>query len=160
MKRTHSMGSLTALLLFGLFAVCIVGVLLSGAGSFRRLTERDQQSYEQRTCMQFLATKVRHCASAADLRVGTFGSGDCLELTEETEGVVCCTRVYCYDGWLRELYTSGEDDFSPEDGEKLLEAQALRLCSRDGFLEIEVEAGTGAPQQMTLYLRGGEGAAS
>ena len=36
------MNGLAALLLFGLFAFCVLAVLLTGAGAYRRLTARDQ----------------------------------------------------------------------------------------------------------------------
>ena len=46
---------LAALLLFGIFAVCVLMVLLTGANAYRRLTERDQQAYQRRTCAQYLS---------------------------------------------------------------------------------------------------------
>ena len=50
---------LAALLLFGLFAFCVLAVLLTGAGAYRRLTARDQAAYEWRSCTQYIATRVR-----------------------------------------------------------------------------------------------------
>ena len=37
----HNIDGLAALLLFGIFAACVLSVLLSGAGAYRRLTQRD-----------------------------------------------------------------------------------------------------------------------
>ena len=47
MKRKpiqHQMDGLIALLLFGVFAVCVLAVLLTGADAYRRLTERDRRA--------------------------------------------------------------------------------------------------------------------
>ncbi len=54
-KRTtqHHIDGLAALLLFGIFAVCVLMVLLTGANAYRRLTERDQigrASCRERVC--------------------------------------------------------------------------------------------------------------
>ena len=38
----HQMDGLVALLLLGVFAACVLAVLLTGAGVYQRLTERDQ----------------------------------------------------------------------------------------------------------------------
>ena len=67
--------------------------------------------------------------------------------------------MYCYDGYLRELFAAAGEDFYPEDGEKILAAGGLSL-SRDGrILTAELTDGEGQVRQMTLYLRSGEGAA-
>ena len=44
----HNIDGLAALLLFGIFAACVLSVLLSGAGAYRRLTQRDLTAYDRR----------------------------------------------------------------------------------------------------------------
>ena len=41
------MDGVFVLLLFCVFAVCVLSVLLTGAGAYRRLTERDRVSYDR-----------------------------------------------------------------------------------------------------------------
>ena len=43
------MDTLLALLLFGLFSVCVLAVLLTGADAYRRLTRRDRLAFDSRT---------------------------------------------------------------------------------------------------------------
>ena len=95
MKRTsiqHHLDGLIALLLFGVFAVCVLAVLLTGANAYRRLTERDQSAYSRRTCAQYLATRVRQADSLNGISVESFGGTDALVL-EET-GSEYLTRIY------------------------------------------------------------------
>lgn len=151
--------TLLVLLLFGVFAVCILVVLLSGADAYRRLSQRDQAGYDERTAGQYLATRVRQADRLGGVDVASFQGVDALILTEEIEGEAYETRVYCYDGYLRELFAAAGEDFYPEDGEKILAAGGLSL-SRDGrILTAELVDGEGQVRQMTLYLRSGEGAA-
>ena len=52
MKRQgtqHHIDTLAALLLFGIFAACVLTVLLAGAEAYRRVTERDREDYDRRT---------------------------------------------------------------------------------------------------------------
>ena len=104
MRKTgtkHYLDGLLSLLLFGIFAASILSVLLTGAGVYSRLTQRDQNAYDRRTSVQYLATKVRQASSGAQVSVGTFGEGDALLLSEEIDGEPYLTRIYCCDGWLR-----------------------------------------------------------
>lgn len=163
MKRTaiqHHMDGLIALLLFGVFAVCVLAVLLTGANAYRRLTQRDQSAYSRRTCAQYIATRVRQ----ADGRVSveSFGGTDALVL-KERQGTYL-TRIYCYDGYLMELYCDQEAVMEPRDGEHIMEAGGLALSLTDGLLTASL-TGTDGGAEETLYLslRGpesGPGAAS
>lgn len=72
MKRRlteYRFNGLIALLLFGVFAVCVLGVLLTGADAYRRLTERDKDAYNRRTYVQYMATRVRQAAGAGSVSV-------------------------------------------------------------------------------------------
>ena len=156
----HHLDGLLALLLFGVFAASVLSVLLTGAGVYSRLTQRDQDAYDRRTCVQYLATKVRQAPSGAQVSVGSFGDGDALIVSEEIDGLPYLTRVYCCGGWLRELFSSAGDSFAPEDGEKILPARQLTLAMEDGLLQARLTDSSGQTIALTLYSRGGEGAAA
>lgn len=159
-NRANSISGLAALLVFCVFAVGILSVLLSGASAYRRLTERDQMAYDSRTCVQYVATKVRQASAPGCVLLSEFGDGDALVIVQEYDGLEYWTRVYCYDGWLMELFASASDDFDPEDGEKIMEAQSLTLTQTGAFLGVTIVDGSGTKMEQTLFLRGGEGAVS
>lgn len=156
--RKHKLDGLITLLLFGVFAACILSVLLTGADVYRRLTARDQAAYARRTCVQYVATKVRQAPSGAALSVEDFGGTDALVMGEDIDGEAYLTRIYCYDGWLRELFTYAGGEFYPEDGEKIIEARQMDLSLEDGLLTVSITDETGAETELVLALRG-EGAA-
>lgn len=151
------MDGLAALLLFGIFAACVLTVLLTGAGAYQRLTARDQASYERQTCAQYIATRVRQADSLGSLSVEQFGGVPALCLTDK-EGYV--TYVYCCGGYLMELYTSPDAGLTPEDGERLMEAADLALSLEDGLLEVALTGPDGREQRLCLSLRCGEGASA
>ena len=158
LKRNKShMEGLIALLLFGVFAACVLSVLLTGAGAYRRLTQRDQTAYSQRTCAQYLATKVRQSPDAQALSVESFGDGDTLVFCEEIGGELYLTRIYCCEGWLCELFSSDQAGMTPEDGEKVLQAQRLDLELEGGLLSITITYADGSQTCLDLSVRDGEG---
>lgn len=150
----HHIDGLVALLLFGVFAACVLVVLLTGADAYRRLTERDQAAYERRTGVQYIATRVRQADHAGGVAVEDFGGTDALILgADETYAA----RVYCYDGWLMELYCLAEEPMEPQDGQRIMEAEALALSLEDGLLEVTLTAAGGTEDTLRLSLRSGDG---
>ena len=150
MKRTrihYHLDGLIALLLFGVFAVCVLAVLLTGASAYQRLTQRDMAAYDSRVCIQYIAARVRQADRDNGVSVEPFGGRDALILTEEGG---YATYVYWHEGYLMELYTSVDGDLAPEDGEKLMASGGLELSLEDGLLTVDITQGTG--EQDTLCL--------
>ena len=145
-----------ALLLFGLFAVCILSVLLTGADVYKRLTERDRDVHEMRTAGQYLATKVRQADAAGWIRVEKFEGLDALVIEEEIEGTVYQTWIYCHDGFIKELFAAADSGLKPEDGEKILEAEGLAVCLESSAIKAEIISPDGAVQERYLHLRSGK----
>ena len=90
--------------------VSLLAVLLGGVRVYRGLAERGRESFQRRTAMEFLETRLRQADSAGGVWLGAFDGtesreGDTLFLRETLEGEEYLTRVYCWDGQLRELFT-------------------------------------------------------
>lgn len=151
----HHMDGLIILLMFGLFAACILMVLLTGAGAYSRLTERDRLAYDRRVCTQYIAERVRQADTAGGVGVEPFGGTTALTLTQD--GYV--TRVYWYDGYMMELYTAEDSQLEPQDGERIMELEGLNLSMDGGLLTAELRGEDGTADTLRLSLRSGEGAA-
>lgn len=149
------MSGVFVLVLAAVFAACVLMVLLTGAGVYQRLAERDRETADRRTAAQYVATKVRHADALDAVSVEDFGGVDTLVLRETYDGDVYLTRIYCYGGYLRELFTAVEAEMAPADGEKVLAADSLELTLEDGLLTAVT-----AEDTLVLALRSGEGAAS
>ena len=136
MKRDGSKWtSLAALLVFTLFALCLMLVLLTGAGVYRRLAEGGEAGFSQNTAAQYIATRT-HQGRAPEIQ--DFEGCKALVFTETYDTEVYLTRVYLYDGWLRELFSAEAAGLSPRDGEKILEAESLDFDLEDGLLTVRL----------------------
>lgn len=153
-KKFRSLSTVAALMVLALFAVGILSVLLGGASVYRRLTARDQTTYESRTGSQYLATKLRQANSADAVEVTPFGDGDALMINQILEGETYTTWIYCHDGWLMELFGVPEGEYAPEDGEKVMEAASLRIQTQGNLHTLEWTGKDGMTQRLTLTLRG------
>lgn len=148
-KNESKLTALLALTAFTLFSVCILVVLLTGAEGYRKLTEQGEADHARRTAAGYLTTRVRQ---AEAVRTEGFGGCDALVLEETVDGERYLTRVYCHGGWLRELYTARGSTVSPEDGEKLLEAQKLTLSRKDSLLQTELTLNGGETLVLQLQI--------
>lgn len=146
---------LLALLLFGVFAVTILMVLLSGADGYRRLTLRDNSAWEQRTGVQYISTKVRQAHHTDAVSLMEKDGVDILTIHSVFGGEEYLTLVYHYDGWLREMLVAAdelEENFYLEFGEKVMEAQGLSFTMDEGLLEAELTSADGQVSHLLLSL--------
>ena len=137
---------LLALTVFAVFAVCILLVLLYGANVYQNLVRRGEESFEMRTAAQYVATRVRQ---AETVTVADFEGCEALVLPEEIDGARYLTRVYCFEGYIRELFCAENAALSPEDGEKVMAADSLRFLVEDDLLLATIDG-----REVLLQLRG------
>lgn len=159
MKKTESRfqtEKLLPLVLFAILAVCAVLVLLTGAGVYKRLTERGQEAFHNRTVPLYIATKVRQADCTGAVSVEHRNGTDILCLKEEIDGKGYVTRIYCCEGVVRELFSAENVTFDPEAGEKITEASEVRFLLEDGSLAVEVTQKDTTVTEQTLTLRSGE----
>lgn len=154
-SQKQNISGLMVLLLFGVFAVCILSVLLSGTGVYDRLTARDETSYDSRTAVQYLTTRVHQAASPDALSIRTEDGVTFLCFTELLDGAPYETRLYCRDGWLKEQFLAPNAQTDWDLGERILPADDLSGTLENGLLTLNVRDQAGE-QTVCVLLRGGE----
>ena len=163
--RRRNADVLGVLLSFTLLAMCLLAVLL-GVKLFARINRGVTLTDNGTRLLPYIRelanqkTRLRQADGAGGVWLGAFDGtesreGDTLFLREILEGEEYLTRVYCWDGQLRELFTPAGSDCRPEDGEVLLPAEALRL-SRDGALLTASLTEDGRETELRFLLRDGE----
>lgn len=140
---------LLALAVFGIFALCVAAVLLTGAAVYRGLTERGADSYEQRVAARYITTRF-HQAPA--VQIEDFCGLQAMTVREKIGDRVYVTRVYCHDGYIRELFAAEHAAVAPDDGEILLAAEELAFSVDEELLTVLVSHQSGEIQQMLLWL--------
>ena len=148
-------GPLT-ILVFGIFAACIVLTLFAGAGVYKRINQRDAQNYFDRTCLQYIATKLRSAADPQAIRVVDFGDGTALEMSENINGREFVTKIYSHEGMLMELYTLQGVKAGPEAGEKLMDIAGVDFSLDNTLLQVTIRSADGESRTQFLSIRGGE----
>lgn len=145
-KNASKITDLLALTVFAAFAVCVLIVLLFGAQVYQNLVQRGEESFRQRTGTQYLRTRVQQ---AEHISLSDFQGCEALAIREEIDGIPYVTRVYFYEGFLRELFSVESAALAPGDGEKIMPAESLDFQIDDDLLTAVVDG-----QEVVLQLRG------
>ena len=146
-ERSSQFTQVLALLCLLVFALCVLLVVLSGASCYQDLVERGEVSYADRTVIQYLTTRVNQ---AQRVKIGDFEGMETLILEETIDGESYTTRVYCHDGWLRELYTVPGAKLHPDAGTPILEGEKLELSKQGSLLKLILDG-----RELLLYLEVG-----
>lgn len=143
-ENTSRITDVLALLTLTVFALCVLLVLLTGAEAYREVVDRGEASYDRRTALQYLTTRVRQAETA---ELGDFEGCETLILGQTIDEEVYTTRIYCHDGWLRELYAVPGAKLPLEAGEAILKAEDFALKQEGSLLTVTLDT-----EELLLYL--------
>lgn len=156
MRRRGGAGTIAALLLCCVFGVAALLSLTAGAGIYRQVAQRVEQSGERRVGLTYLSAKVRSFDEAGKVLTGTFGGGDALYLLQDIDGLTYETILYVHDGWLKELLCERGWELEPEDGQAITQARGLKAAlTEEGLLRLAYTGGDGRTETAVLYVRSG-----
>jgi len=154
MKKQSSAGTLAALMLTCVFGATLLLSLATGAGVYRRVAERVEESSEARISLSYITAKL-HAADSADMvEAGTFGESGAVYLYQDFDGLTYETILYVYDGYLMEMLCEKGWEMDPEFGEAVSPAQALEVSEpQKGLLRLTLTESGGRVQTADVYVR-------
>ena len=154
MRRQSSAGTLASLILTCVFGATLLLSLVTGAGVYRRVEDRVEESSRTRVSLSYIAARIHACDQAGMVETGNFGEGGAVFLYEEIEGSVYETILYVYDGNLMEMLCEKGGEMPPEFGEAVSPAQALAVAEpREGLLRLTLTEPDGQVQTIDVYVR-------
>ncbi|MCR4955942.1 MAG: DUF4860 domain-containing protein [Lachnospiraceae bacterium] len=160
-RGEHNIDSVFVLLLFVVFAGSVLLVLLFGASSYESLVKRDTKAYNDRTAISYVAAKIRHSDEKNSVYVGSFTKREdpsadgisTLYLKLIAEGETYYTKIYYYDGYIREVLCEENAGLLPQDGNEIMKAKGLSFTEKDQLLQIKVLNEDGSESALKLALR-------
>ena len=154
MRRQSSAGTFAALMLTCVFGATLLLSLATGAGVYRRVEDRVDESARTRVSLSYIVAKIHASDQAGMVEAGSFGEGGAVFLYEEFEGFVYETILYVYDGELMEMLCEKGWEMSPEFGEAVSPAQALTVTElREGLLRLSLTEADGQVRSADVYVR-------
>ena len=154
MRRQSSAGTLAALMLACVFGATLLLSLITGAGIYRRVQSRVEESAQERITLSYVTARIHACDQAGMVGTGFFGEGGAVFLYEEIGGSGYETILYVYDGNLREMLCEKGRELPPEFGETVAPALALRVAvPNKNLLRLTLTQPDGAERSADVCVR-------
>lgn len=154
MRKTKGwkIDTIFAMVNFTVFTASMLLALLFGADVYNTITKNSQVSYDEKSRLSYIWTKVKSNDAAGMVYAGEFCGLSALCLEEEYGYTTYKTIIYLYDGWVRELFCEAGLEFSPEDGMSIVEAETLTFEQLDnGLIMACIDS-----ENLFIYPRGKE----
>ena len=153
-KQRHGINGVLTLLNYGIFALFSLMLVVTGARVYRNIVNTGNENTKMRSSFSYVVNKVRMSArSAGTVRMEERDGVDVLVLESLAEGYE--TRIYYYDGALREAYQASDQDFIPEMGEEIMELPKFYIEeTQKGQLVLNAVDGEGNQYSLHLHIEG------
>lgn len=155
-NQYRKMTDILALTVFGVFALCVAAVLLTSAKVYQKLTDQATESYEHRVAQRYLTTRFHQ---SPHVHLEDFEGLQTMTIREEIDGRAYVTRVYCHEGYIRELFAAESAAVSPDDGEIILAAENLTFSVDGELMSVVITHPDRKTQELFLWLPAWKGAA-
>jgi len=139
--KEQRIGTVFVLCVFVVFAFSVLMVLMLGARTYSNITEMTREEQAERTVLSYVWTKVRNSDENGNISIGEFQGLPALRIDEDISGTIYRTVIYHYNGWVYELFSEAELEFSPEDGVRMIMTTDLDFTDLDHGL-IRVSSGS------------------
>ncbi len=149
---SHAVSGLFVFLLLGIFAVFSTVMVLLGVKAYRGAVERTEAHNASRISSAYIRSMLR-----SDDETGAFSPESCEGIvgesgTEQTVtvntltllndyGEAYITRIYVYDGFLREWFTRASEPFHPDRGEVVCPADEMTAECNGALLTVHLRTG-------------------
>ncbi len=146
---SHAISGVFVFLVLGIFAVFSTVMVLLGARAYKSTADRAAEHNAYRIGMAYVRSMVRGDDEDQSVKVETVDGIKTIALRNIYDGDAYVTRIYVYDGKLREWFTEETEEFVPEFGETVcdmeemnaqVDGQLLRvgLKARDAWTEVDI----------------------
>ena len=141
-KNNHAISGVFVFLLLGIFAIFSTIMVVMGAKAYRGMVERGDTHNSIRVASSYIRTMLRSNDEAGVLRVEDVDGIRTITM-ENDWGDIYVTRIYIYEGKLREWFAMAEIPFVPANGETVCNLDSMQAELKDGLLHVVVaENGT------------------
>ncbi len=125
--------SASVFIVCGMFFAAAMFLAAGGSGVYQSVVSLSDSNYTKRTALSYITNQIRRGDIKNSIGVGSFGGNDAVFIFEESGYV---TTIYCFDGQLRELYTSVDSGLAPADGIGLMPLDSLSVEAKAEGIDI------------------------
>ena len=138
---SHTISGVFVFLLLGIFAVFSTIMVLLGAKAYRNTAERADAHNAARLSTAYVRSMIRSDDEENAISAEDANGIHTIAMRNTYDDEAYITRIYVYDGMLREWFASTDLDFVPENGEAVCAADEMTAELNGPFLTVRVRSG-------------------
>lgn len=154
-KKSWWVSFISTTVILGAFAIAALVLSNIGIQVYKNVVLANDENFELRTSLNYVATKVRQKDTADSVRMEDKEGTKVLVLDYESNGSINETLIYFYDGYLREHITEAGADYSLDFGFEMIEISDFNMYIEGNCLYMTAENSVGDREKMILSLRSG-----
>ena len=143
----HTVCVLAVICMFGISAMMLGSV---GASVYKNIAERNLNSFELRTSLSYVKTKINQYDEVGRIAVEERDGLKMLILSEEVQGEIFDTAVYFNKGKLYEITGARGMKFKPDDGFAILNVDSFDISENNELIKLVT---TDDGETETLYVK-------
>lgn len=152
-SKRHTIDVLFVITLFAVFAMSIMTLTGIGASVYEKIQASMSENYDSRTAFSYISNKLRQSDTNGNISLGNYGGTDAVIISEEIDNVTYCTYLYCYDGYLKELFTRAGQEFDLEYGTNILELDSFAASyETDTLIKFELTPKDGDKETVFVHI--------
>ena len=150
-QQGHPIAGAFVFLLLGAFALMSTMLVLFGVQAYRHSIAQSDANNETRLLSFYLRSMLRNADEEGRVGTETSDGISVLYYRENYDGETYVTRIYSYDGMLREWFSEADREFVPGDGEELFAAETFAADLEDGIVTAVLK-GPGDEEEITVNI--------
>ncbi len=141
-SASHGISSVFVFCLLGIFAVFSTVMVVLGAQAYKGAADRLAEHNIQRVAAAYVHGIARANDESGVLRVEEVDGLTTLTVETQEDFDRYVTRIYVWDGMMREWYADSQLPFHPEQGEAVCAADEMRAWINKGLLTVSLRSGS------------------
>lgn len=146
----HTVSVLAVICMFGISAMVLGSV---GASVYKNIVERNLESFELRTSLSYLKTKINQYDELGRVTLVEEDGTKRLILSELIEGEIFDTVVYFNNGKLYEIMGAKGMKFDPENGFEIMKINSFDMSLENGLIKLVASNKGGLSESLYVKLR-------
>lgn len=153
-KRQNTVGLISTLSILVLFAIMALVLINVGVRVYKNVVLANNDNFELRTSLSFLATRVRQSDVSGMVDVKEFNGSNALVLSEDFDGDFFDTVIFFEDGKVYELSMLRGYEVDPDAAFEIMELGNLKIDKPDdNTIHFTAENNGGDSEELNVTLR-------
>ena len=136
-KNSHVISGAFVFMLLGIFAILSTFMVLMGAKAYNGTVQKSATNNSIRVASSYIRTMLRSDDEIGVLRLEDVEGVQTITM-ENDWGDGYVTRIYVYEGMLREWFAMKDIPFQPKNGEGVCELDSMDAVIEDDILKVTV----------------------